>query len=94
MPQLEKQKVFFRPEEFFIGHTEKEDVCIPEMNGTILVRGNRIYIQDGASDIFLNDVLLYSDTCEFGIGDRIRTAGMDIVFLAEKIKINGITDAL
>ena len=94
MPQLEKQKVFFRPEEFFIGHTEKEDVCIPEMNGTILVRGNRIYIQDGASDIFLNDVLLYSDTCEFGIGDRIRTAGMDIVFLAEKIKINGITDTI
>lgn len=94
MPQLEKQKVFFRPEEFFIGHTEKEDVCIPEMNGTILVRGNRIYIQDGASDIFLNDVLLYSDTCEFGIGDRIRTAGMDIVFLAEKIKINVITDTI
>ena len=94
MPQLEKQKVFFRPEEFYIGHTEKEDVCIPEMNGTILVRGNRIYIQDGASDIFLNDVLLYSDSCEFGTGDRVRTAGMDIVFLAEKIKINGRTDAI
>lgn len=44
------EKVFFRPKEFFIGNTDREDVCISDMQGTICVKGDELYVRGTTRD--------------------------------------------